>query len=113
MQLKITVAALLVIALLALTPGVRADPIQIPVKIALDRAATITSVIAMSETTFHSFTNDHDWDKDADKDVDGDHRVPEASSAVPLILLAAFVLPQTLDHRSIELPFCANASPAL
>jgi len=92
MQLKVTIAALLVIAVLALTPGGRADPIQIPVNIALDRAATITSVVAMSETSIHRFTNEHDSDKGGDKDFDGDHRVPEASSAVPFILLAAILL---------------------
>lgn len=87
--MKITIAALLAIALLALTPGVRADPIQIPLKTALDRAAPITAVVALSEATIHSFTNHHEWDRDRDKDFD---RVPEASSAVPLILVAASLL---------------------
>jgi hypothetical protein len=89
MQLKITLAGLLVIALLVLTPGMRADPIQVPATASLDRVNMITSVLSTTPTGIHSFTRSHDWDKDTDPPGDP---MPEAGVTVPLILLAGSIL---------------------
>ncbi|HLK47678.1 MAG TPA: PEP-CTERM sorting domain-containing protein [Bryobacteraceae bacterium] len=81
MQLKITVAVLLVLMLIVLVPAASADSIRAPNQPGFDVASAITSSLhngtAPQSLTFHP-------DRDHDPDP-----VPEPGSIVPLVLLAA------------------------